>query len=278
MFSDILITVDMDRTLTDTKSRIPQRNLEAIRYFTENGGAFTVNTGRSLNTYRGQMDRVPTNAPLLLFNGAATYHEGRYTGYKTIELNMQQVLELCRAEFPHLNLEVQALDNHYLFDPTPEFEKMYQGMKWGYKLAKVDDDLGPFLKFALFGNPDYDKIGSMYDYTAEELAEIDRIEKRIQQLWGDKVETMRPAPRIIDVQAKGASKGRAARELLQQLGRKILICVGDGENDVSMLQEADYAFCPADGVVADRFPKVCVCDEGAVADVIYEKIPEILRK
>ena len=39
---------------------------------------------------------------------------------------------------------------------------------------------------------------------------------------------------------------------------------------------ADYAFCPADGVVADRFPNVCPCGEGAVAQVIYEKIPEIL--
>lgn len=278
MFSDILITVDFDRTLTDTKSHIPQRNLEAIRYFTENGGAFTVNTGRSLNTYRGQMDRVPTNAPLLLFNGAAIYDAGNYISYKTIDLNMYPVLRQCREEFPHLNLEVQALDNHYLFDPTPEFEKMYRGMNWGYQLAQISDDLGPFLKFSLFGNPGYDKFGTMYDYTPEELADIDRIEKRIQQLWGDKVDTVRPAPRAIDVQAKGASKGRSARELLQRMGRKILVCIGDGENDVSMLQAADYAFCPADGVVADRFETVCVCDDGAVADVIYKKIPEILRK
>lgn len=278
MFSDILITVDFDRTLTDTKSRIPQRNLEAIRYFTENGGAFTVNTGRSLNTFRPLMDRVPTNAPLLLFNGAAKYHDGRYMSYKTIDLDMHQVLRQCREEFPHLNLEIQALDTHYLIEPTPEFEKMYHGMKWDYRIANIGDDMGPFLKFSLFGNPGYDKFGTMYDYTPEELADIDRIEKRIQQLWGHKVETMRPAPRIIDAQAKGATKGRSARELLKFLGRNILVCVGDGENDVSMLREADYAFCPADGVVADRFPTVCSCDEGAVAHVIYEKIPEILHK
>ena len=41
MFSDVLLTVDYDRTLTDPDARIPQRNLEAIRYFMENGGAFT---------------------------------------------------------------------------------------------------------------------------------------------------------------------------------------------------------------------------------------------
>ena len=45
-----------------------------------------------------------------------------------------------------------------------------------------------------------------------------------------------------------------------------------------MLQGADYAYSPADGVVADRFENVCNCAEGAVADVIYKKIPEILAK
>ena len=48
MFSDILLTVDYDRTLTAPDSTIPERNLEAICFFMENGGAFTVNTGRSL--------------------------------------------------------------------------------------------------------------------------------------------------------------------------------------------------------------------------------------
>ena len=61
------------------------------------------------------------------------------------------------------------------------------------------------------------------------------------------------------------------------MGRKLLVCVGDGENDVSMLRGADFAYCPADGVVADRFENVCVCAEGAVADVIYKKIPQILK-
>ena len=43
-----------------------------------------------------------------------------------------------------------------------------------------------------------------------------------------------------------------------------------------MLEDADYAFAPADGIIADRFETVCKCADGAVADVIYKKIPEIL--
>ena len=44
-----------------------------------------------------------------------------------------------------------------------------------------------------------------------------------------------------------------------------------------MLNYADFAFCPGDAIVAQRYPNVCNCGEGAVADVIYKKIPEILN-
>ena len=87
----------------------------------------------------------------------------------------------------------------------------------------------------------------------------------------------RAGPRIIDVHAKGVSKARSAKELQQKLGRKILVCVGDGENDVNMLQAADYGYSPADGAAADRFENVCRCADGSVADVIYRKIPELLK-
>ena len=63
----------------------------------------------------------------------------------------------------------------------------------------------------------------------------------------------------------------------KKLGKKYLVCVGDEGNDVAMLQGADFAFCPSDGAVAADFPNVCPCSQGAVADVIYNEIPKILR-
>ena len=38
MFSEVLLTVDYDRTLTGPDSVVPERNWEAIRYFVKNGG------------------------------------------------------------------------------------------------------------------------------------------------------------------------------------------------------------------------------------------------
>ena len=76
MFKDVLLTVDFDRTLTGPDSKIPRRNIEAIDYFMANGGAFTINTGRTPTTLRHLLPNLRYNAPLLLYNGSATYWQG----------------------------------------------------------------------------------------------------------------------------------------------------------------------------------------------------------
>jgi len=277
MYSDVLLTVDFDRTLTAPDSSIPQRNLDAIRYFMDNGGVFTVNTGRSCVTFREPMTRIPVNAPFLLYNGSANYENGCLRDERIIDLDLWQTLdEMCRL-FPDMNLELQGVRTHYLIDAKEEFCRFYDALNWPWEVPAHGQDLGPFLKFALFGKPRANAVADMFEATEEELRRFDEAERTINALYGDKVTVLRSAPRIIDVHAAGVSKINAARSLQKKLGRKILVCVGDAENDISMLDGADYAFCPADGVVADRYATVCPCGEGAVADVIYKKIPEILK-
>ena len=179
--------------------------------------------------------------------------------------------------FPELNVEIQALDNHYFVNAKEAFEAFYDRLGWGHARAYPGQDLGPFIKFAVFGEAEKYTLKSMYTGTPEQLARFAELEQFVSRRWGDKVEIYMPSPRILDVHAKGVSKGNAARRLQKKLGRKILVCVGDAANDIPMLDAADYAFCPADGVVAERYENVCPCTEGAVAEVIYEKIPEILK-
>ncbi len=276
LFDDVLMTVDFDRTLTGPDSQIPQRNLDAIAFFMENGGKFTVNTGRSAVTFGDYLGKVPVNAPILMYNGSIRWEDGRLFGEKRIDLPMWQTLHQMVREFPDMNIEVQGLESHYLVEPSAQTVVFYDTMGWRYELVQDGQDLGPFLKFAVMGTPKAYEVATLYDTDAQEQERFDYVEARINQLLGDKIVTYRAAPRIIDVHAKGVSKGNAARELLNDLGRRILVCVGDAENDISMLEEADYAFCPADATIADRYTNVCDCGQGAIADVIYKKIPEIL--
>ena len=280
MFSDILLTVDFDRTLTAPDSTVPQRNLEAIQYFIDNGGTFTVNTGRSIPMSMGNIiDKIPVNAPLLLYNGSAAYDEktGRFTRCATIDLDPCVVLPQLQARFPHLHLEVQASDKHYLLHKNTGWEgySEHNGCDWSYAAPENIPD--PFLKFTFYGDFHDNTVASLYEATEEELAQIDEMIEYMSVHYGDKLEIVRACARIIDFHTKGVSKLNSARQLQKELGKEILVCVGDAENDLTMLEGADYAFCPSDGIVADRFPNVCPCGEGAVADVIYEKIPEILK-
>lgn len=279
IFSDVLLTVDYDRTLTAPDSTIPKRNIEAIEYFMENGGAFTVNTGRSVPMARAFLDKVPTNAPLLLYNGSAAYNRetGRLEFMHEIELDLWKTIEELLEMFPDLTVEVQGIDKHYNFIPNPAWDA-FSGNNCAYGMAKWGQDLGPFLKFSIYGQIRDVTVAHLFTGSEEEIRRLDQAERLIMERYAGKVMAFRAAPRIIDVHAKGVSKARAGRELLQRLGRKILVCVGDAENDILMLQDADYAFVPGDAILRDRFPNVCSCGEGAVADVIYEKIPEILKK
>lgn len=280
LFSDILLTVDFDRTITAPDSTIPARNLEAIRYFMDNGGTFTMNTGRSVPmSMRNIFGIIPTNAPLLLYNGSAAYDEkaGKMTRFAPLDLDPMEVLPFLQERFPWLNVEVQAIDAHYLMRKNPQWEDYcdHNGCPWGY--ADPDKIPGPFIKFSFYGEFRENTVAGMYEATEEELRQFDEMTDFMMAHYGDKIEIFRACARIADIHAKGVSKLNSARQLQAELGKKILVCVGDAENDLTMLEGADYAFCPSDGSVADRFPNVCPCAEGAVADVIYNKLPEILE-
>lgn len=280
MFSDILLTVDFDRTLTAPDSTIPERNIEAIRYFMANGGAFTVNTGRSVPMFRPLLGTVPVNAPLLLYNGSAAYDatEGKLSLLRPIGLDMMQTIGTVMERFPDMNVELQGMDAHYIFQQRGDWFGFCAAQHCDHAAAGPDMDYGPFLKFSLYGEIRDTTVSQLFDATPEERQRMDEAQQWIADTFGDKVEVFRAATRIIDVHAKGVSKSAAARALQAKLGRKILVCVGDAHNDITMLEEADYAYCPADSELAGRFETVCKCGDGAVADVIYKKIPEILKK
>ena len=278
-FDHILLTVDFDRTLTAPDSTVPERNLEAIRYFIENGGAFTLNTGRSVPMASYLLDRIPVNVPFLLYNGSAAYdRETRALGYcRIIDLDPEALVADLLERFPDLTLEVQGIDAHYIFRKNPGWEAFntHNCCPWAYGDEKHVPR--PFLKFALYGEFREKTVASMYESSPEERARIDEAVAYVEKTYGHKVDVFRPCARIVDFHAKGVSKIKSARDLQESLGRSILVCVGDAENDIPMLDGADYAYCPADGLVANRYENVCECAEGAVADVIYKKIPEITK-
>ena len=270
-FSEYLIVSDFDRTLTDRQSRIPQANLDAIRYFTANGGLFTMGTGRSVPMFRPYHAGIPCNAPLILFNGAAFYDYGTGELSEAVSLpRSRELLEYLLERFPELWFEVQQPEAHYLIGDNPRRNLFYEDLGVEHRVVRPEEIPAPYLKIAIF--PDFRDLGvrQFFDGSPEELALFDRAEREIAADWPELV-VDRSAPRILDLQHRDGTKGAAARRLAARLGRT-LVCVGDAMNDASMLLAADMAFAPCDCDPAVKALGCCTlvrsCDEGAIAGVV----------
>lgn len=276
-YSDVLLMADFDRTLTDRHSRIPERNLEAIDYFMAHGGAFSLNTGRSLPMIGSKLSMLRVNAPMVLYNGSAAYdtENKRLLQIRRIEWEQTAMIRKIMERFPELTVEQQGVDAHYCFRENPQWAFFCKNNGCTHAFASLQAPPQPFMKLAVYGAFHDGTVADMYSGTPEELRRMDEVEDWLNREFAGYVAVFRACPRIIDIHATGVSKGIAARELCRSLGRKVLICVGDAENDIPMLEAADVAYCPADGELADRYETVCACDNGAVADVICKKIPEL---
>ena len=280
MFSHILISCDFDRTLTAPDSTIPQRNLEAIRYFMDNGGAFTVNTGRSLVMSRALLDRVPVNAPVILYNGGAAYdlEKEAFLFLNTICLDPAETCARIREISGDLVVEIQGVDAHYNYVSDPGWLEFYDANCCPARVIDPGTPVGPFLKMSIYGPLTSSTVSSLFSGSEELAARYDDVEQQLKATFGNQFSYARASRWMLDLNAAGANKGIAARELANRLHRPILVCIGDEYNDLTMMEEADFAYCPADGGLADRYETVCGCADGAVADVIFEKLPKILRK
>ena len=56
-FSGVLLASDYDDTLYNRSGRISPRNRAALQHFVEEGGLFTISTGRSYINFAIQMER-----------------------------------------------------------------------------------------------------------------------------------------------------------------------------------------------------------------------------
>lgn len=276
-YQDVLLTTDYDRTLTAPDATIPEENLKAIRHFIDKGGSFTVNTGRTLPSFGQLMDAIPANAPFLLYNGSAAYdREARkFLFLHEIQLDWLEVRQKILSRFPSVWVEYQGVKAHYLHRRHPVWEMFCDTNGYAWDYAQPGQELGPFLKFCVYGKIAEPTVAHLFCGTPEEVALMDEVEAWLKQEFGTQCVVTRGADLYIDVQPIGVSKGRSARELKKKLGKKILVCIGDAENDVSMLDDADYGFCTGDAIVKDRYPNVCNCSEGALADLIYHYIPNL---
>lgn len=254
-FEGFCLFSDVDGTLADANFCIPQRNIDAIRYFVENGGRFALATGRGLHPKTlSLMAQLAINMPCVMLNGALLYDMQSKTALQTHPLPQREVRELAAKlveKFPdhsiilwcdgcHAQLGVNRM-NMLNFDVRP--------------LESVTE---PVLKLVV--SNDEGAQQEMVDFIASNMS--------------GGAYTTTSSPRFVELMPQGVSKAKGIEELIDRLGleRKKVIVMGDYYNDREMLSMPGVrAFCPQnapDDIKALCERSFCNVDDGAVADAI----------
>lgn len=271
-FSDILFTSDYDFTLTDRNDVPNPRNIEAIRYFIAEGGLFTVATGRSIPLFAKKAGQIPVNAPCILYNGGACYDYGTKTLYEHHPVGdfIEEVMREVRRLDASLCMEIQSIERHCVFGKNTRRDNFLRREDFAsVPVTETAEVPKPWMKLVICA-----EIGQGLEnasYSPEEIAYMERLRKHLADFCVGRCYVTRSMPYVLEVGVAGCDKGGTARRLADRLGRKLLACAGDAPNDISMLNEADFAFVPADCDPSLRdapYTKAAPCDDGAVADAI----------
>ena len=260
-FDGVLFFADYDDTLYNSAHTVAPEDLEAIRYFMDNGGHFSIATGRAHRTFTPQIEKegLLFNAPVVLGNGAAIYDYAadRYLLDSRLPPNAPAMLERLCGRFPALGFEAYHGEDIYVHNPNAVTREHLAKVGGAQILCPIPDMPTPWSKVILQQDESY----------------LKEVQARLLSRWGDQCEAIFSNRYLLEVTAKGCDKGATVDRVAKLLGiaRSNLYCMGDNLNDIPMLALSAIPFAPANctQAVKDWGARVLGhCDDHAVAQAI----------
>ena len=225
-----LIAVDMDDTLLNSKLEITPRSLEAVRRVQAMGIHITLATGRMFCSVKPYAEQLGINLPLITYQGALVKNalSGEVLLHRPVPLDLaRQVLTRVKEYGYHVNLYVD--DHLYVEKITPEAQNYAQ-------ICRVDvTAVGDLLEF-LQVPPTKVLVIATEEKNDQMMAEM------IPQ-FGSQLHITKSKPQFLEFSHPKATKGDALAMLVDYFAveRQQVMAVGDGFNDVEMLQYAGTA-------------------------------------
>lgn len=261
-FDGVLLASDYDATFA-IGNNVPPANLEKLAYFQAQGGRFTIATGRSVLTFKQVRPFIPFNAPVLLANGSIIYdfERGEALFEKPLPPSVVADMALLSRLRPEMSLEAYVGQNDlYVWNTNPHVEKHMAYVKATGHFCPVEEMPYPWDKAIL----------------EHEHQVLEELQREILSRWGEKYEAIFSAEHMLELNPKGCTKGTGVERLRELLGlkRENVYCVGDNENDISMLEVSAIPFAPQNAIPAVKeVPGVHglpSCEEGAIGALIDE--------
>lgn len=259
-----LIAVDIDGTLLNSRSELAPRVKQAVERAVAANVLFVVSTGRPLCGVERLNLAFDADLPVIAYNGAAVI----MSRSKKLLLERNLSPALCR-EAIGLGLERGASVNIWVNDTLysasdTEKNDVYK------RISRFEPVLGADID-------DVVKNGASKVLWCDGAEAISGFQDEMRTHFEGRLNCHTSSPSLLEFVDMDASKARAMEKLGELYGirRSEMIAVGDGHNDLSMLEYAGLGIAMANAprAVRDRADYITLSnDEDGVAHVIEKFI------
>lgn len=237
-----LIAIDIDGTLMNDRKEITKEVNEAIQAAKAKGVKVVICTGRPIVGVQSIIEELKLNEEdeyVITFNGALVQNTYNQDVESQITLNYENLKELYDLSLK-LNSPLHFFDTENLFTPNREISK--------YTIHEAHINQIP-LHYLPIEEAAKDMVIPKVMFI-DEPERLDKIIGNIPEEFWDKYTFVKSTPFFLEILDPSVSKGNAVKLLAEKLGitREEVICIGDGENDLSMIEYAGCGVAMANAV------------------------------
>lgn len=234
-----LICIDMDGTLLNNKHEVTDENKEAIKKASQMGIKIAITTGRIFCSAKHYSDIIGISTPIIASNGAYIREKDRDEVIYSNTIPNDLVIEIYNIIHKHgLKLSFNTCNTLISSYEIPE-NHAYRVMnkvvpddnKVTFVVYKSIDDILPKYENQILKGIVIEKDNTEALFKAKE---------ELKEKFGDKLHVVSSDLYNIEIMLDTSTKGNAVKTLAEKFGftSDEVICIGDSENDISMLKYA----------------------------------------
>ena len=284
-----LIASDMDGTLLNSNHKIPQNNIELIKFAQKNGIEFVVATGRAYYEALPALNDENIKCDVISFNGGIIYDKnGNIINITPMKLkDLYYTIEILKS----LDISYQLYTKNTIYTKSietditayidlirangeePNEQYLRQEAKNRLALGHITEVDNIELYLNQQDNPAIKVIGISND--------LEKLKHASELLSGnDNISVTSSGANNVEIMDKKATKGEALKIVadIHDINLKNAIAIGDNLNDQAMLDIVEYSIAMKNGnkdlQKTAKFITEKTNSEGGVADSVMKLLKE----
>ena len=284
-----LIASDMDGTLLNSNHKIPQNNIELIKFAQKNGIEFVVATGRAYYEALPALNDENIKCDVISFNGGIIYDKnGNIINITPMKLkDLYYTIEILKS----LDISYQLYTKNTIYTKSietditayidlirangeePNEQHLRQEAKNRLALGHITEVDNIELYLNQEDNPAIKVIGISND--------LEKLKHATELLSGnDNISVTSSGANNVEIMDKKATKGEALKIVadIHDINLKNAIAIGDNLNDQAMLDIVEYSIAMKNGnkelQKTAKFITEKTNSEGGVADTVMKLLKE----